>query len=281
MLNRRHVALGVLALAGCAGAQKAEHGPPQAQIGGSQSTTLHFSAYGLPFADVRVNGEAALALIDTGSASAIRLSGRLTRQLGLPLSDLSGRTVRGLDGAQMAVLGTRVAVFALGAHQFQDERVEVIPHRLEAISEQVGTPFDVQLGWQFLAREDLRLDFRNRRLWLGARPDAAPPTGVRLPLRPVGSLPVVSAWVSGQPIDLLVDTGAPMCNLDPSRAKAAIGSVVELTLQLGTTMHVVRWRVKDLSVTMRALGTAGTLGNNFLMDQVLHFGATQQVITFH
>ena len=79
-------------------------------------------------------------------------------------------------------------------------------------------------------------------------------------------------------IGLLVDTGAPMCNLDAELTREAKGEVVERTLSIGTWSGMVRWRVKDLAVTRQALGSTATLGNNFFNRHVVDFRVLEQTL---
>ena len=91
-------------------------------------------------------------------------------------------------------------------------------------------------------------------------------------------VPLVQGLVGGQPVRLLVDTGAPMCNLDAELAREAKGEVVERTLSIGTWSGMVRWRVKDLAVTRQAMGSTATLGNYFFNRHVVDFRVLEQTL---
>lgn len=226
---------------------------------------LQVSAYPLPFLPVQVDGEAVLALLDSGSASSLRISRRLASRLTLTPVPMPDATVRGLDGQAVALARLTVAELKLdGQRTLGPIEAEVAGTRIEAISAQVGTSFDAVLGWGLLRRQPFLLDLASQQLWLG--PDARLPGPARFecPLAEVGGLPVVEARFDGRPLRLLVDTGAPMCNIDQGFAQVSAGEVVERDLALGSWTQSLTWRSKDLAVQRRALATEGTLGLNLL-----------------
>ena len=240
---------------------------------------LLLSDYGLVFTRITVQGRPVLALVDTGSASGLRLSERIARELQIELHPVPGTTVRGLDGQVLEVQRDRLASLELGDMALGPIDFEVTGTRIETIARQVKTPFDAVLGWGFLARSDLQLDYPKRTLRLGQ--DLSSPRAlatISLPYADTKGVPLVQGLVGGQPVRLLVDTGAPMCNLDAELAREAKGEVVERQLSIGTWSGMVRWRVKDLAVTRQALGSTATLGNNFFNRHVVHFRVLEQTL---
>ena len=90
---------------------------------------------------------------------------------------------------------------------------------------------------------------------------------------------MIPASIAGQDVKLLLDTSAPMCNLDAAFAQATAGQILSRKLLLGSKPVMVEWRVKDLSVTRQALGTTGTLGNNLLSRYAVHVNIRERTIT--
>jgi len=80
----------------------------------------------------------------------------------------------------------------------------------------------------------------------------------------INGVPVVSGALDGQPIKLLFDTGAPMCNLDPGVAKASIGERAQREVMIEENKFALEFRIKDLSAIKQSLGCSGVIGNNFL-----------------
>lgn len=182
----------------------------------------------------------------------------------------------------MAILRGQLEQLALGGLATGPVEVEVTDDRIESISAQVGTAFDVVLGWSFLAQYHFVLDYRTRLLLLSGSPmPPAAVTGVPFvfPVVVVQRLPVISAHLDGQRAYLLLDTGAPMCNVDSAFSGEPIGQIVTRPLLLSTRHLQVQLRVKDLARQRRALGAVGTLGNNFLRDYALHVNPREQTIT--
>jgi len=240
---------------------------------------LLLSDYGLVFTRITVQGRPVLALVDTGSASGLRLSERIARELQIELHSVPGTTVRGLDGQVLEVQRGRLASLELGDMALGPIDFEVTGTRIETIARQVNTPFDAVLGWGFLARSDLELDYPKRTLRLGQDLSSARAFAtISLPYADTKGVPLVQGLVGGKPVRLLVDTGAPMCNLDAELAREAKGEVVERTLSIGTWSGMVRWRVKDLAVTRQAMGSTATLGNNFFNRHVVDFRVLEQTL---
>ena len=241
---------------------------------------VEVSDYPLVFVPIRVNGRQVRALLDTGSSSAVRLSSRLAQELKLVLVADAKTTMQGLDGRRLALERGRLDTLSIGGILGKDVLAEVAGDRVESISAQVGTSFDVVLGWGFLSHYHFVLDYRKRLLLLSNGP-LPPPSGQgrTVPYSIANRLPVVATKISGQDVKLLLDTGAPMCNLDAEFAQTLSGQVVSRDLLLGGQPLLVEWRVKDLSVTRQALGTAGSLGNNLLGRYAVYFNTRDQTIT--
>lgn len=259
--RRTLLAAGTLALAHNAGADPAE--PAPARVGqGATTLAVEISGYPLVFVWLRIDGRQVRALIDTGSASPVRLSSRLAQDLKLPLEPVAGSTVQGLDGRRLTVQRGMVDTLEMGNSIDRAVEIDVAGDRIESVAAQVGTTFDVVLGWGFLSRRDFVLDYRQHQLHFGGRLQGPGTTGVGFGYTIVNRLPVVPARWGTQGITLLFDTGAPMCNIDAAFANTPPGQVIARDVMLGTTQLSLQWRAKDLGVTRKALGTVGTLGNN-------------------
>jgi hypothetical protein len=238
-----------------------------APVAARAQIALTFSDYNLIFAPVEVNGRAATALVDTGSVRGVQLSQALQRDIDLRADERAGTNQR-YDGGGRAVFAGLADSFALGTFRAENQPVQVIPGDIEQISREVGTPFDVILGWPLLARFDFALDYRARTLQLDAAPDA---NAWRIPLEAGKNLPVVSAKLGGTPALLLVDTGAPMSNLDISATQGTANSLVTQPLELAGRSQPLAFRVKDLTPIRRGLGCTAVLGNNFFAGRTLAY----------
>ena len=271
-----------LALAACVMAQQTGLEPAGASPYVVHEVPLELSDYPLVFVQVQVNGKPVRALVDSGGSSPIRLSSRLAQGLKLELFPDAKASVRGLDGRPLPVARGTLATFALGDALEHGVDIEVVGERVESISAQTGTAFDVILGWGFLSRYHFALDYRKRLLQFSASPLPLPASQSRVltvPYSIVNRLPVIAARVAGQDVKLLLDTGAPMCNIDAQFAQTAVGNIVSRELLLDGRPLAVEWRAKDLSATRNALGTMGTLGNNLLRQYTVRVDTRRQMLT--
>jgi len=274
--TRRRLLVGGFGLALAGRSSSAERIDPAARV---HELPLLLSDYGLVFTWITVQGRRVLTLVDTGSASGLRLSERLANELRIELQPIPDAKVRGLDGKVLEVQRGRLASVALGDMAMGPTDFEVTGTRIETIARQVRTPFEAVLGWGLLARSDLELDYPGRTLRLGQGASSAGALAtLSLPYVDPKGVPVVHGLVGGQPVRLLVDTGAPMCNVDATLVQEASGEVVERQLSLGFWSGMVGWRVKDLTVTRQALRSAATLGNNFLSRHVVNFRVRDQTL---
>ena len=247
----------------------------------AQETSVQVSDYPLAFVDLVIDGVGALALIDTGSSTALRLSSRLASRLKLTLTARPNAFMQGLDGQRIPLQSGQAQSVEVGGLVQEAVPIEVAGVRIETIAAQVGTAFDAVLGWGFMARQPFVLDYPKRRLRFasGAMP-AAPFSGLEVAVTTTQGLPIVQGRVGDTPARLLVDTGAPMCNIDLALAGAPAGTLLALDLTLANTRTPMQWRVKDLSAQRRAAQAGATIGNNFLLRHVVAFQPESGIMRF-
>lgn len=227
---------------------------------GHEASAIKLSDYGLPFVPADVAGRPAVALIDTGSARTVQLSTTLADAAGVLLDDAAPTTQR-YSGARPARRG-RLAGLSVAGETFRDLSVDVSAGDIEQISAQVRTPFDVILGWPFLKAAGFALDFPRRRFALAG--SASAPARFMLPLVRQ-DLPVVAGLLADEEARFLVDTGAPMSNLDIAAAgSAALNAVVSRPVAIGGLVRDLAFRVKDLTALRDGAGCQAVIGNNLL-----------------
>ncbi len=242
--------------------------------------SLQRSAYNLIFAAVEVNGKAALALIDSGSFRAVQLSSTLAAEIGLALTE-TNKVARRYEGKELRLQRGRLNKFVIGDDQQRDLEVEVIEGDIERIAPQVKTKFDVILGWGFLARYHMLLDYQNLEMKWSKTPFAAGQEKLSFDYTVVNNVPVVKGAIDGQAVNFLFDTGAPICNLDPSLTDAPVGAQTRKDTLIGKNKLSVEFRAKDLAVIRQSLGCAAVIGNNLLAGYKVYFDTTNKVIRLY
>jgi len=242
--------------------------------------TLELTDYNLLFTRVKINGQEARALIDSGSFRAIQLSSTLAQSLKLALTK-TGAVSRRLEGKEVYPTSGRVDSLAIGDYERRNVEVDVIEGDVENIVAQVGTKFDVILGWGFISQFHTLLDYKRLSMQFGAKPLAAGTSAISLKYSLVNRAPVVRGSIgtgNTEEVSLLLDTGAPMCALDLDLANAPKGQKVSRDLWLAERRLTLEFRAKDLTVIRKSIGCAGVIGNNFLSQYSVYFNPDAKTI---
>jgi predicted aspartyl protease len=250
--------------------------------GGAQvyNAPLQLSDYNLLFTPVKINGQEARALIDSGNFRAVQLSSTLAQSLKLSLTK-TDETLRHHEGKDLSLASGRIDSLAIGDYERRDVEVGVIEGDVEKIAAQIGTKFDVILGWGFISQFHMLLDYKRRSMQFSARPLAAGADAFSLKYSVVNRAPVVRASVgsgNAEEVNLLFDTGAPMCSLDLDLANAPKGAKVSKDLTLAERRIPLEFRAKDLTVIRKSLGCAGVIGNNLLSQYAVYFDPDAKMI---
>jgi len=266
---------------------------------GAASMTI--TDYRLAFVDVTVSGHSARALLDTGGATGVQVSSTLVREVGLHTQASAGQRQR-LDGSTRPRLFGVLSTFEVAGFRQQDGEFELVEGDVERIAQQVGTPFDVILGWGYLSQHRTVFDVPAGLLELHAldptRPDGPAPVTAQgsdvtlvLPYADTAGVPVVDAQIGETPVRFVVDTGAPFSTLDPAFARtlappsgreklAYRGQQVPLDVYevaFGEQRRAVRFLAKDLSA-LKATGASGVLGNTLLLAHRVTFDPAQHTV---
>src|SRR5262249_587015 len=152
--------------------------------------TLEFTDYNLLFTRVKINGQESRALIDSGSFRAIHLSSTLAQSL-KPALTQTDKMAKRYEGKDLSLASGRIDSLAIGDYEQRDVEVDVSEGDVESIAAQVGTKFDVVLGWGFISQFHLLLDCRRLSMQFSARPLAAGASAFSLKYSVVNRAPVV------------------------------------------------------------------------------------------
>ncbi len=226
-------------------------------------TPIRLTPYNLIFTDVKVNGKSVVALIDTGSFRSVQISSTLAQQLGIPLTETKV-TMKRYGGKPMPLKQGIAHSLAIGKWHKEIVPVDVSEGDVESISEQVHTDFQVILGWGFFSQFHTLLDYKKLMWSFSTKPFKHDKPQLEFDFTVVGNVPVVNGKLDDKEVNFLLDTGAPVSNLDIDTFKLFTGEKTEHKVELGEGSFPLEFRGWDLSVIRKTLKCQAVLGTNFL-----------------
>ncbi|MCA9753387.1 MAG: aspartyl protease family protein [Gemmatimonadetes bacterium] len=157
----------------------------------------------LPVVEVDVGGrDGLLFLIDSGAGATV-VASSLAEELDLP--SRGTLEARGGGGSEAASFVDLPPVRLPGV-EVDGQTVVTLP--LDGLAETLGRPIRGILGWDFLSRFVVELDYPGRRLALFAPGTYEPRTGASpVPLRVEANVPRVTGAIDGHAGSFLLDTG--------------------------------------------------------------------------
>jgi hypothetical protein len=241
---------------------------------------IQISPYNLIFTKIKINGREVLGLIDSGSFRTVELSLTLAKELKLSLTETT-KVARRYEGKDFHLQSGRIESLTIGDYEKRNLEIDVIEGDIENISKQVNTDFEAILGWGFLSQHYTLLDYKNLSMQFSESPIAPGDIKLSINYLVINNVPVIKGFIDNQPVSLLFDTGAPMCNIDLSIAGAPKGEKVLKDVVIEKTRLPLEWRVKDLSAIKKSLECAGVIGNNLLKGYAVYFDTKNKVIHLH
>jgi hypothetical protein len=181
-----------------------------------------------------------------------------------------------VDGASHELLEGTVRDVVIGGLTLQEVTFGAAPGEIDAVAEQVGTPFEAVVGWGFFGDRQFVLDYAARAfdLQVDACPADADAAVVR---RPGSSHLVVDGRIAGRDAGLLIDTGSPVNVVDAdalartaesgetARIEHVAGTVEgrRLPVRIGALDTHLVFDVTDLAA-LDPMGVDAVLGGDFL-----------------
>ena len=173
---------------------------------GTADVPIDLAYGGLIFADVMVGTTPMSFIVDSGAESTVLNSSRL-HDLGL---DAAGRFAAGAGGGDVVVGYVPHVTYAIGSAEVRDQIVSAIP--LDPLEAPLGRKLDGIIGYDFLSRFVVEIDYAHKRLRLRDRATYHHAPGTPVPLTLEDSTPYVDASVEVpgvQPVPghFVLDTG--------------------------------------------------------------------------
>jgi hypothetical protein len=241
---------------------------------------IQISPYDLVFTKVKINGKEILALIDSGSFRTVELSSTLAQELEVSLTETT-RVARRYEGKDFYLKSGKIDSLIVGDYEKRNVGVDVVEGDIESISKQVNTDFEAILGWGFLSQFYTLIDYKNLSLQFSESPLVPGKEKLSINYTVVNNAPIVKGIIDNQAINLLFDTGAPMCNIDLTLGGVPKGEKVSKEVLFDQNTLPLVWRVKDLTAIRTSLGCAGVIGNNLLKRYALYFDTKNKVIRLY
>ena len=200
--------------------------------------------------DVSVDGETGRFLLDTGAGSTI-VSRAFAERLGL--AEKGRIEARGAGGNETAAF-VEVGSLTVPGIELRDQTLVTLP--LDALAGALERPIDGILGYDFLSRFTVEIDYVEKRLALGEPGGYVPREGaVRVPLTIEANIPRIPGRVGDLPAGLFIlDTGNSRSVFlhGPFVKKHALGDLLETVASrvsgIGGHQEILEARVPSLTV---------------------------------
>ncbi|CAM5353587.1 hypothetical protein MAUB1S_06095 [Mycolicibacterium aubagnense] len=250
------------------------------QSGGVAATETEWlelkpAAYPFLIVDAVLDGETLPALIDTGTSHTILDLG-VARRKAMPLRHLGSFDV---FGKTVETQGTDFASFEFGGLRQQAQPMAVLD--LSDLHAQLGTPFAIIIGADFLSTHALQVDWDHNRVRLSSSGASPQPTGTEAPLRMTPDGPFETRLsINGHEFDhTAIDTGAdsdlilrkavlPRLAIAPDRMTDRISQVIG-RIQVEGLFHADAVQFAGLHFERIATSTADTAVSGFPQFDVL------------
>jgi hypothetical protein len=218
--------------------------PPDraADMHGTADVPIDLVFGGLIFVDVMVNGTTPMSfVVDSGAESTVFNSSRL-RKLGL---DATGTFAAGAGGGDVTVGYVPHVSYAIGDAEVRDQIVSAIP--LDALEGPIGRRIDGIIGYDFLSRFVVEIDYAHKQLRLKDQATYKHAPGSPVPLTIEDSTPFVDASVE-----------VPGAKPVPGHFTLDTGCLCEVSLfSPFITAHDLLARVPDAKNTGFSAGAGG------------------------
>lgn len=237
------------------------------------------SDYNLLFTDVQIQGKTFKALIDFGDFAELQLSTTLIKELNLETvkTDI---VVSNVYGDQFALDKGSLNVLKIGENEFEGLTFYSALNEIEAVSEEVGTPFHVVLGFGFFKNKNFVLDGANNTIEFLSKPEKQ--KGYEVSINTDwGYLIANFTSASNDTIPLMIDTGSPTSMIDSSKINSSLKDSLIYFMGVDFPSKIVPFSSSknQLMLNMELgnlmelydLGAFGILGMNDIKDMKIYY----------
>ena len=247
---------------------------------------FEISDYNLLFTKVEINGKMYTALIDFGDFAEFQISTKLINELKLSTKN-SDVIMSDIDGNQYALEEGILHQIKIGDKIENNVTFYSANNEIDAVSQEVGTDFQVVVGYGYFRSKDFKLDFVTKTIEF-LNPKTTDANFSFSKNTDYGYL--IGNFVSNEneKVNLLFDTGTPISKIDTKRFSASLkDSTVKF---LNTEFPSKLLKIKSMNQTMtlnmessdiselEPLGVVGIYGVNDMIGKVFLHRASEKLV---
>ena len=247
---------------------------------------FEISDYNLLFTKVEINGKMYTALIDFGDFAEFQISTKLINELKLSTKN-SDVIMSDIDGNQYALEEGILHQIKIGDKIENNVTFYSANNEIDAVSQEVGTDFQVVVGYGYFRSKDFKLDFVTKTIEF-LNPKTTDVNFSFSKNTDYGYL--IGNFVSNEneKVNLLFDTGTPISKIDTKRFSASLkDSTVKF---LNTEFPSKLLKIKSMNQTMtlnmessdiselEPLGVVGIYGVNDMIGKVFLHRASENLV---
>ncbi len=247
---------------------------------------FEISDYSLLFTKVEINGKMYTALIDFGDFAEFQISTKLINELKLSTKN-SDVIMSDIDGNQYALEEGILHQIKIGDKIENNVTFYSANNEIDAVSQEVGTDFQVVVGYGYFRSKDFKLDFVTKTIEF-LNPNVIDANFSFSKNTDYGYL--IGNFVSNEneKVNLLFDTGTPISKIDTKRFPASLkDSTVKF---LNTEFPSKLLKIKSMNLTMtlnmessdiselEPLGVVGIYGVNDMIGKVFLHRASENLV---
>ena len=258
----------------------------QAKIKTNEHIKFEISSYNLLFTKVEIKDKEYTALIDFGDFAQIQISTLLIEDLGLK-TEKSDIIMTDINGNEYALEKGIISQLKVGEHTEKDITFFSAMNEIDAVSKQVGTEFQVVLGFGFFKSKDFIIDFVNNSIEF-IKPKVensyfSAPINIDY-----GYLISEFKSTTNESINLLFDTGTPISKIDlnllpldlkDSTVNFQNAEFPSKSLEIKSSNQKITLNMENNDISeLKPLGVVGIYGVNDMIGKVFIYNPLEKVM---
>ena len=251
-----------------------------------EQINFEISEYNLLFTKVEIKNKKYTALIDFGDFAEFQISTKLINELDLR-TEKSDIVMSDINGNQFALEKGTLEQLKVGGTNEENITFYSAKNEIEAVSQQVGTDFQVVIGFGYFKSKNFKLDFISKSI------EFLEPTAEDIEF----TFPVNTEYGylignfhsnENETVSLLFDTGTPISKIDldlfPKNLKDANVTFLHTKfpskyLNVKSSNETITLNMENSNMSeLEPLGIVGIYGVNDMKGKVFYYNALEQKV---